>query len=804
MCGKGEMHSGAVGMMPTCMAQGGVGSGAPTGRGLPCRGSIERRGGVRWQIVAFFAGLGLLTVALALRPSLRSHAVRRTESLLRAANAALEAGDPWRAHELADKGLATARRTPALVGPSFLAVGLAEQACAERAESAERLDHLARAAEYFAEAAKAGVPRSDRPKLLFHRARCLFDTARVSESIPLLERSLELFPEGRAEVLELLTAAYLDPDRLDLERALRLNSDLIRTADLSTERTERAWKTRGEILHRLGRLNFLAGVPVSPLRTDPRCVGQLVRAQECYENKQYGEAIELYQDVLAGPGLPVRVQQRVRYLMGVAARDQGDSDAALAAWQQVEWHYPNTEEARAAAALSGELLMKEEKCDAAIRAFARAACQAITDGEKKPRILSTAALRQLMAATMDRLRQRGAYDQALELLTSYRMVASGAAADRSAAQLNEDCARMKLREAEPLAQQDAETVRYQAEELFKTAGVLLVRVADEQPERAQEVLWQAAQDLMQGKAFLPAFDAARRVLDAGVAGTPRAEALALAATALESCGRHDAVPEFAQACIAEFPDEPAASVARYQLALSQIALGALDEAEATLRENLRDAALEADPAIAQDSRLALAGLLRDLSRDGEAVVRLQELLARDAADDTRFQAQLMLADCLRRSARPAAGRVEEMQSESAKMHYRRRKQEDLEQAVGLLTGLEHELAAREQAQRLSVPQEEILHQCRWAMAECCYELDRNEDALTLYEQLAETYNKPSDWLRAQFQIVNCQFRLNRLEEARTVLRLAQQRLAQLPSDEAERIGMSEQRWQELLNDGIQR
>src|SRR5207249_10360916 len=132
-----------------------------------------------------------------------------------------------------------------------------------------------------------------------------------------------------------------------------------------------------------------------------------------------------------------------------------------------------------------------------------AACQAITDGEKKSRILSTAALRQLMGTAMDGLRQQGAYDRALELLTSYRMVASGAAADRSAAQLNEDCARMKLREAEQLDQQDAETVRYQAGELFKTAGVLLVRVADDQPDRAQEVLWQAAQDLMQGKAYLP-------------------------------------------------------------------------------------------------------------------------------------------------------------------------------------------------------------------------------------------------------------------------------------------------------------
>jgi len=268
---------------------------------------------------------------------------------------------------------------------------------------------------------------------------------------------------------------------------------------------------------------------------------------------------------------------------------------------------------------------------------------------------------------------------------------------------------------------------------------------------------------------------------------------------LERCGKLESVDEVAQTCIQEFPDHPATCTARYHLARCQIGFGEIEQAETNLRSALASATSEVDPDVLQQIRLILAHILHEQEREEEAIRPLNEIIAAPPDNDSSIEARLLLSDCLRQRARRPAGRLAESHSPSAKSHYRQRKDDDLDQAIEILSAVQRELASIERSNQLTTEQEGWLRECRRGIADCLFESDRADDAIEMYKNLAETYSAPGDWLDAQIQIANCHVSMNRLETARSVLRAAQQQLRQSPeSAEQARVGMSPERWKEWV------
>jgi hypothetical protein len=760
----------------------------------------SRAAWLRWQVWVFFAGLLLALAALVGRPLLQAPRATPGEVLQRC-EAALEADDMAQASKLAQQAVELAGRSHTPAGLGLLALGLVRERQGDTALAAERAGHYGAAAQHFYEAARAGLPPDQRAKLIFHLARCVLLEGRAAEAIALLRQSAETRSPYQIDSLQLLTQAYLDPSCLDLDRALRTNSELVRMSGLSGAQMAEAWRARADILQRTGRLNPLLGLARSGTAEELKWLSVLVRAQESAGNKRYDESAMLYRDLAACKGLPPAIERRTWYLIGYTARERGDLDSALASFRTVEWRYPNTDESRAAAAHSAGILLHRGETAAAVAAFQRAVRQQIP-ADQPCVVLGDASLAALIARAVEHLHKQGQYRPALELVESYRAVGPDATADRATAELHEAWANAELNQGNSGDMLEATRGRYEALEHLRLAGSLFVRVADaaESDGQAAELLWRAAQTLYRGESYLAAFQATERLLATGQLGDVRPNALALACAALEGSGSPQQVPRFAEACIREFPEHSASVAARLHLAKWLIASRQSERAESYLRANLAALAREANEQLAEQSRLMLAKLLYDQGRDQEAIARLEEILGGAGERDVVVEARLLLADCFRLRARTPAGRLAEVNSEAAKLHYRRTRDQYLEQALDQLGLVQRDLFDLEQADRASPTQLVWLRKARWAIADCLYQLDRIQEASSVYQTLAGIYEEPSDWLEAQLQIASCHARLNRLEAARAVLRDAQARVQQMPPEAAQaaRSALARSPWRDWL------
>jgi tetratricopeptide (TPR) repeat protein len=765
-------------------------------------GPAPRKSTAKWKIIIFVAGLATAAAALLLRPVIRDFAASRNEVTLQAAQHALDSGDVSHAIELAQSALIKAKKSRRSTAPCQMLLGLAREQQGERGSPGDRLVYYAAAVQHFVEASKDNLSPEDAARLQFHLAKCQHARGQYSDSIPMLEQSLSTYPAGRAESHQLLAIAYLEPTHLDLDLAHQHNLHFMETPGLSKEQLAHAWENRRDLLARLGRSDPLSDIDFLEVSTDTKWVSSLVSACELFQNKQFDAASACLHSLVKIKGLPQPVERRAWYLIALAAKENGDADTALAVFrQQIEWRYPHSHEARAAATQAGAVLLAQGKLDVAITELSRAAQMAVASGDNHPLPLGGPSLGRVMGLAIDRLREQEQFDSAIELLESYRQIVSGATADRASAELHQAWAAAMWQRAKTETSIDSAQTQYRAEELSRTAATYWVRVADaaESPEDASSVLWQAANDFMRGNGHLLAVGTLERLLSNSAKGAMRVEALALFCAALEQCGRPDAVPDVAETCIREFPNHPATCLARYHWARCQIGFGEIDQAEANLRSALASATSEVDPDVLQNIRLVLAHILHDQGREEEAIRPLNEIIAEPRDFDSSIEARLLLSDCLRQRARRPAGRLVESRSPSAQSHYRQRKDEDFEQALEILGTAQRELAALERSSQLATHQAEWLRECRRGIADCLFESDRADDAIEMYKNLAETYTAPGDWLDAQLQIAHFHVRMNRLESARTVLRAAQLRLRQTPEAiEQARVGMSPERWKEWV------
>jgi tetratricopeptide (TPR) repeat protein len=766
---------------------------------------LFRTGSTRWKILLFLSGILTATTAVLVRPTLRARLAARSQHMLNDAEEALQSGDLQRAAELARDALVRSQRSHQPTGRIYMTLGIIRAQQADQSEGANRLVYLAAATQHLLEAVRDGVPNEDAAALNFQLGRCLHARNQFAESVRLLRQSLADYPQGRAESLKLLTSAFLEPLHLDLSQAGAANTELLQEPGLSDDFLMWGWRTRREIVHLLGKPDLLADIDVAP--GDQRWAGSLARACDYFTNKSYGDAIKAFVSLTKLKGLAAPVDRRVAYLLAVASREDGDVQAALETFRQLEWRHPESPEAIAGTTFVAAIQLNEGSYDQALVSLSRIP-HASESGAAPTLPIEGPSLPRLLTNAIHKLRAEERYEQAIALAEAYRLVARGSNADPLIIQLYESWAQARLKDAAHATLVEANQARYEAEESYRKAGALCLDAADRAAgtEEAQRWLWEAANDFCVGQGYLQGVTALNRLLDLGISGTRRARALALLCSSLEYCGKADLVPEVAEKCIQEFPEDPATATARYYLARSQIGFGELEQAELQLRATVDQSHADADTLVIEKARLALAHLLSDQDRNDEAISRLNELIAVASDRDCVLESRLLLGDCLHARARQPGAQAAESQTDHARSHYQRRREADLEQALKAYSLLQRELAALDRAEQLNDLQSDWLRRCRWGMADCLYECakpyeaDRIDQALELYKLLADVYTEPSDWFPAQLQIANCHVRLNRMDTAVAVIRAAHVRLIELPPqarDQA-RVGMAPERWQEWL------
>lgn len=186
-----------------------------------------------------------------------------------------------------------------------------------------------------------------------------------------------------------------------------------------------------------------------------------------------------------------------------------------------------------------------------------------------------------------------------------------------------------------------------------------------------------------------------------------------------------------------------------------------------------------DAADYRDALLELGRIEHGAMEYAVAIGVLTEFLQRYAADPATLEVRYMLGDCYRSSAQAIRKRVDEDAS-------------ILPAEVGRLNALslEHLQQAEElfaqvsEAHREGKPvfEQEMIRRAALYRADCAFELQQFERAVSLYDQAWRDYSGHQSSMYALIQIVNCYNAMGDQERAQSAHHRALVRLRQLPDD----------------------
>jgi tetratricopeptide (TPR) repeat protein len=199
---------------------------------------------------------------------------------------------------------------------------------------------------------------------------------------------------------------------------------------------------------------------------------------------------------------------------------------------------------------------------------------------------------------------------------------------------------------------------------------------------------------------------------------------------------------------------------------------------------------------------ARAALLDEaFSRWDEAVSRLEEYLERysDAAEAT--EARYVLAKSRSQRAERARLRLAAADTENARLELRREMHADLEQASLELLELRTTLTARQNVDGLDPLEERILRDCYFEGAHTLYALGEYREAIAHYSSAANRYGQDPRVLLAYLQMANCNERLGRPAETRSLVEQARVLLDGMPPEtfETRLTSLSRDEWKQWID-----
>jgi TolA-binding protein len=281
-------------------------------------------------------------------------------------------------------------------------------------------------------------------------------------------------------------------------------------------------------------------------------------------------------------------------------------------------------------------------------------------------------------------------------------------------------------------------------------------------------LWRSVRSSLHGQDQAPALAGLSRLLEVETDPSRLGEGWFLLAQLEQDRGKKAAARAAYHKCV-EHPTLFAFR-ARYQLALDQIEEGKLDEAEASLKQNL-DLMREIPEEEAYEKTLfSLSGLLYHRGDYRTAALRLQEVLDRYPNNPRTTQARLQLSECYRQLAVQANHLLKPGQKLTleARTHYREQYRLFLEKAAAAYEKLVEELAARAETGSLAASESSMLNQAAFALADCRFDLGDYKEALKIYDFLAQRHPKKPEQLTALSQLWRCYWALDQVDKARQI------------------------------------
>ncbi len=343
--------------------------------------------------------------------------------------------------------------------------------------------------------------------------------------------------------------------------------------------------------------------------------------------EKFRSAVESFRKALNQDLGDARIARQATYLIGLCLLEQGDLAVALNQMERTAQLFPETPESLAALYQQAEIARRMGRHAEAVSAYRRllSSCPG-QDEFHNPWIDGT----QLKASVLDARQaylKAEKYETAALLSNALVHLLPKEDALLLAVQVHRTWGDNLLEQAERLPPEKAEQLRKQARAQFRRVGDLFTEVAREQYATRQypEQLWNSAAAYLAGHDFRKAA-ATLRLYMRNESRLRNAQALVDLGEAQLSLGETEQALQSFQECIKQHPRDVAKYQARLSASRAAIGMGDLKQAETFLQDNLDGEQLTPASKEWRDSLFALAELLHDAGRDGEAIRRLDEAL----------------------------------------------------------------------------------------------------------------------------------------------------------------------------------
>jgi len=709
---------------------------------------------------------------------------------------------------------------PEAWGVAAYVQGVAAAREAEETISATKRDFYLLAARFLKEARDRGFPANREDEGLLLLGRSLYFSGQYGAARDVLQEALKAKGARATEVCRLLAGACQHGPEPPLAEALQYNDRVLAEPQLTPEVRQEVLLQRAETQLRLGKLaDATATLDSLAEETRERAAALLLRGWVLVKEAQHLQgssapgaathatarlqaALQSLRAALRRDTLADEISSKAAYLIGVCLLQMGDTTGALEQFQRTAREYPDGPEALAAGFQAAELHRRSGNDREALAAYRRVLGSV---GHLKDYDNPWYGLEPLRAGILDAYQayfDAQKFSACLQLTERLSPLFARPRAVQLTAETYQAWGHSLLAQADALGEREAAPLLHRGRELLRRAGQSYARLAALRitDREYPDDLWASAENYLQGQDFT----AAAKVFGEYLKNESRRRyprALVNLGEALLSMGRRDEALKALAECIQFHARDTASFRARLLAAHAYAEAGKPAQAEKLLGENLRGDLLSPGSQEWRESLFALGRLLHAQGRYQDAIARLEEAVARYPNSEETSEGRYLLAECHRLHARQAAVQMDKEVLESARQDRAREAVLGREVALEQYQALEADLIRRQAAHELGALEKAILRNSSFSAAAMLFDLGRYEAAAKAYQAIANRCYGSPEALEAYVQLARSYRRLNKPNEAKSVVEQAKIALAKIDDDRrfTETTNYSKAQWSDVLN-----
>lgn len=727
-----------------------------------------------WQLPFFLLALGAFLFVYLKRPLLHQDSGPRLFDRDLAAIRTLltrSASEVPSAVNLAERALTQVSAYPSRAGEVAFLLGSGYLRLAETLDNPVfARERLVQARQQLELALTQEVPEIDRPRLQVRLAKALYLLEDSPGQVVHLLSTVADRADDPAEAYQMLSRAYLRLPQPDLQSALQANERLRQVPLASEEILSQARLEAGELLMRLSQpeeARKVLQLVTSQAPADVQSRARWLRAQSLQDEGRFDLAANLWQEAAADTREPRTNRARIYFNLGYCYRRLDQPADAVRAWEDCLQSGKGPEQ-QAAGVLLAELQLQEKAGEKALETFTGCLRDVTQPGDWKNDLMSISRPVELSERAIATLGQTQR-ELGLRWAQVFKKIAPPGRAEQLSAGLLATGGRELLAASAAAEPPQAAGLKEQATRQLRDAAMAYADSAAKHADLAvrADMYWSASEIALQIEDRDNAVQWLTQLIQLfdPPAGSPNPQAPALPGLLERKARAWYLMAETLRQSNSPKAEEAyrncrATSVAPfcyralYQLAMYSLKRGEVDDAVLTLNQNLYHLRFHTDKEAQERSLFALGGIYYSQSKYQEVVRILEEALGRFPANPEATRAHLQLAQSYRQlSAQQNLTKVENMyKAEETREHFAREHRRMLTKAAAEFTELARFLESPESAGHLT--QEERI-QVPFIAAECRFDLGQYEEALAIYEHLADRHKGTEDALNALGGAVRC-------------------------------------------------